>query len=142
MRKDKIISLVFVGILIAGFLWNVLTPVKTYSERENRYLQGWPSVSAERVLSGQFGKDFETFITDQFPMRDGWVALKTMAGLATLRPDNGRVYFGKDMRVFEVPAAADAAQMCIRDSFCDAVYRFEADEVEALAAQAEKGKHR
>ena len=26
--------------------------------------------------------------------------------------------------------------------FCDAVYRFEADELEALAAQAEKGKHR
>ncbi len=121
MRKDKIISLVFVGTLMSGFLWNILTPVKDYSERENRYLQGWPSVSAERVLSGQFGKDFETFTTDQFPMRDGWVALKTMAGLATLRPDNGRVYFGKDMRLFEVPAAADAT---LEETNCRAVSDF------------------
>ncbi len=121
MRKDKIISLVFVGTLMAGFLWNILTPVKDYSERENRYLQGWPAVSAERVFSGQFGKDFETFTTDQFPMRDGWVALKTMAGLATLRPDNGRVYFGKNGRLFEVPAAADTA---LEETNCEAVADF------------------
>ena len=121
MRKDKIISLVFVGILLAGFLWNILTPVRAYSERENRYLQGRPTLSMDRVLSGQFGKDFETYTTDQFPMRDAWVSLKTMAGLAMLRPDNGRVYFGKQHRLFEIPEPADAA---LQEKNCLAVAGF------------------
>lgn len=121
MRKDKTISLVFVGVLIAGFLWNVLTPVRAYSERENRYLQGLPTFSADRLLSGQFGKDFETYTTDQFPMRDAWVSLKTMTGLAMFRPDNGRVYFGKQQRLFEIPEPADTA---LQEKNCRAVADF------------------
>lgn len=121
MRKDKVISFVFAGVLAAGFLWNVLTPSRSYSERENRYLQEFPSISADRLFSGQFGKDFETYTTDQFPMRDSWVALKTLAGLAMLRPDNGRVYFGENQRLFEIPEAADAG---LQQPNCRAVAAF------------------
>ena len=121
MRKDKVISLAFVGILAAGFVWNMLTPSRSFSERENRYLQEFPAISAQRVFSGQFGKDFETYTTDQFPMRDSWVALKTLAGLAMLRPDNGRVYFGHNQRLFEIPEAADAG---LQESNCRAVAAF------------------
>ncbi len=56
MRKDKIISLCVCGDPSRGIPLNILTPVRAYSERENRYLQGRPTLSMDRVLSGQFGR--------------------------------------------------------------------------------------
>lgn len=111
MKKEKLLSLFFAGALGAGLLWNVLTPDRAYSESENRYLASFPEVTADNVFSGRFTEDFGEYVSDQFPGREGWVALKTMTQLMTLRPDNGRVYFGQDSRLFAVPDPEDASLM-------------------------------
>ena len=41
-----------------------------YSEEENRTLAGFPKISFGSVFSGQFGKDFETYLLDHFPVRN------------------------------------------------------------------------
>ena len=41
-----------------------------YSEEENRTLAGFPKISFGSVFSGQFGKDFETYLLDHFPGRN------------------------------------------------------------------------
>ena len=107
MKKEKWLSLFFVAILGGGLIWSLLTPDREYSESENRYLQTLPQPDADQIFSGKFGSQFESYITDQFPARDGWVALKTMTQLGLGRPDNGRVYFGRKDRLFAVPDPVD-----------------------------------
>lgn len=121
MKKEKLLSLFFAGVLGAGLLWNVFTPDRTYSESENRYLQTFPELSADTLFSGKFTEKFGKYASDQFPGRDGWVALKTMTRLMTLRPDNGRVYFGKNGRLFAMPDPEDRA---LEEKNCRAVADF------------------
>ena len=90
MKKETWLSLFFVALLGGGLVWSLLTPDREYSESENRYLQTLPQPDADQIFSGKFGSRFESYITDQFPARDGWVALKTITQLALGRPDNGR----------------------------------------------------
>lgn len=88
------------GALVA---WNLFTPSRSYSESENRYLQSFPSLSVDRLVSGEFAKSFDLYSSDQFPLREKWVALKTGVQMALLRPDNSRVYFGKTIAYSKCP---------------------------------------
>lgn len=47
-----------------------------------RYLQKFPEVTAEKLLSGDFGSEFETFFADRFPQRNTWVGLNAYTALA------------------------------------------------------------
>ena len=42
----------------------------TVSEKENRYLAGFPEVSAESLATGEFSEGFEEFLSDNFIGRD------------------------------------------------------------------------
>ena len=121
LNKAKWLSLFFAVGLGALVAWNLFTPSRAYSESENRYLQQFPALSADRILSGDFAKDFDSFSSDQFPLREKWVALKTSVQMALLRPDNGRVYFGKNGRLFEIPAAENTIR---EEKNCQAVAAF------------------
>jgi hypothetical protein len=100
--KNKITSIVFGGLLISMAISNVILPAKSFSSKENRYLQLFPKWSVEDGFSGKFGTSFEKYTTDQFIGRDAWISLKTISDLAVLKKDNGRVYFGKDGYLFDV----------------------------------------
>ena len=120
-NRAKWLSLFFViglGVLV---VWNLLTPSRAYSESENRYLQEFPVLQLDRVLSGDFAEEFDRFSSDQFPLREQWVALKTSVQMALLRPDNGRVYFGKNNRLFEVPPTKNEIR---EEKNCQAVASF------------------
>lgn len=121
LNKAKWLSLFFAVGLGALVAWNLFTPSRAYSESENRYLQQFPALSVDRILSGDFAKDFDSFSSDQFPLREKWVALKTSVQMALLRPDNGRVYFGKNGRLFEIPAAENTIR---EEKNCQAVAAF------------------
>ncbi|MBQ6321786.1 MAG: hypothetical protein IJI24_02840, partial [Lachnospiraceae bacterium] len=83
-------------LLIFGFTAaTILKPKSEYSERENRNLAQMPSVSADSVFSGQFEKDYEDYLTDQFVLRDRWIALKTSVQRLLLNQDINDVYFAK-----------------------------------------------
>ena len=82
----------FLAALAFGTGANLLTPEKTFSETENRVLQTFPPFLLEELTSGRFTTTFDTYTTDQFWNRDGWVGLKTMTQLALLNKDNGRAY--------------------------------------------------
>ncbi len=89
------------GVLFLLVLWAVLLTVfftsdRSFSENENRYLMGKPEFSAQNLRSGEFMDDFETYMNDQFPLRDLWISVKTDLLRLTGRTDINGVYLGKD----------------------------------------------
>lgn len=108
--KNKTTSLVFGLLLISMAISNIILPTKSFSNKENRYLQQFPKWTIRDVFSGKFGTSFETYSTDQFIGRDGWIVLKTLSDLAIFKKDNGRVYFGKEGYLFDVDGKTNDTQ--------------------------------
>lgn len=66
------IFLIFiVGMMVLFFV----LPKKEYSSSEKRYLEQAPAFSFQSLISGDFGKDFEKFLSDQTAGRNFWVGL-------------------------------------------------------------------
>lgn len=68
----KVISIAVVVIMIL----NIVIPDHKQSETENRPLQTFPAWNVEHVLSGQYGKDLNTWFSDQFVFRDQNIHIK------------------------------------------------------------------
>lgn len=79
--KNKIYVFSLAGILLLFSLWAWIKPVDDYSESERRLLESFPKLTLETVLSGEFMTDFEAYTLDQFPLRDTFRSLKSMASL-------------------------------------------------------------
>ncbi len=95
------IILLFV-ILIFGFtLATILTPERERSEAENRELARHPAVTLRSLLNGEFEKDYETYLTDQFVLRDEWIGLKTTVERLMQRQESKDIYFAKDDYLIE-----------------------------------------
>lgn len=99
--KHKVISIFFILVLAILSIANLLSPQKTYSETENRYLAQFPDFSFSALRDGSYTKDIENFVTDQFLFRDQFVSLKTISELALQKKQSGGVYFGKDGYLIE-----------------------------------------
>ena len=91
---------VFGAAMVALFLGAVLHKPTEFSETENRYLEQRPKLTTVKLFDGSFMKDYETFITDQFPERSFFMGLKTAVERLRGRTDDNGVYFGKDGYLF------------------------------------------
>lgn len=74
--KNILITLIFV-LVIGGFtLVHYTLPDKDISSWERRKLQQMPQITVTSLFDGSFMRDFETYLTDQFPLRDSLRTLK------------------------------------------------------------------
>lgn len=63
---------------LGGFgLLHLFLPDREFSPVENRNLAQVPAFSWEKLADGSFTADLEEYLADQFPLRDGWMGLKT-----------------------------------------------------------------
>ena len=81
-RQNKVLTGLFLALVFGGTAATFLVPKREFSDRENRALQQFPKASVDSVLNGKFESDYETYLSDQFPGRDGWIRVKTEAELA------------------------------------------------------------
>lgn len=117
---------VFVFIIFGMAGGSLLAEKKTYSATEKRELQTRPKAKIKTIKNGKFQKKYETYLSDQFPGRDGWVQLQTgVLRLLGKRESNG-VYFGKDHYLLERYDEADFDEKQVQANF-DALYGFVAD---------------
>ena len=98
MKKsyNNSITIIFITYILSIMILNIVTPVRTFSEEENRELSQAPRFTFEKLKSGQFTKDFESYIADQFPKRDFFVGVKAKTEMLLMKQENNDIYKGKD----------------------------------------------
>lgn len=94
--KNKIICAVFLLFVFGFTVFDLLTPDREFSEWENRNLAQAPSLTVESLLSGDFGSDYETYMTDQFAGRDIFVKAKFLTDSTIGKTESGGVYVTDD----------------------------------------------
>lgn len=100
------LGLTFSAYIFGLFSYHIIAPDKDFSELENRTLKSFPKFSKERFFEGTFGKEFETYIADQFPFRPEFISLKSHSELLLQKKENNGVYIGEDdyfMQHFTTP---------------------------------------
>ncbi len=97
-----IVSVIFIIIIAAFFISGIISDDREFSENENRKLSEKPELSFSAVVSGKYSDAFESYVQDQFPLRDTLMAVKTKTEITEGKKDNGMVYFGKDGFLFSI----------------------------------------
>lgn len=95
MKKAKLISIILVFCILIGgaSLWLIIKDDSEISAWERRKLQQFPEISVERVMDGKFMKEFVSYLTDQFPLRDEFRRLKANVLFKVYQQkDNGGIY--------------------------------------------------
>ena len=89
-------AIIFVGFIAAMMVLFIVLPKKEYSSSEKRYLQQAPAFSFNRLTSGDFGDDFEKFLSDQTAGRNFWVGLSAYYNYAIGNNGSNGIYLCKD----------------------------------------------
>lgn len=91
--KNKTVVLFAAIFFLGAFVWCLLKPADALSESERRPLAAMPSFRLSELMSGKFMQDFESYATDQFPLRTVFRSLKSFTALYLLgQRDVGGIY--------------------------------------------------
>lgn len=99
MKNAKHIAIiaVFVLILFGLGLWHLAAPDLELSRAERRKLAQAPELTGESVFSGEYMEDLESYLLDQFPLRDGFRTVKAGLRFGLFRQmDNNGIYLYRD----------------------------------------------
>ena len=100
-------SLGFIAVFAALF-W--ILPDADESTVERRHLAKCPALSFSSVANGSFMSGFEKYMLDQFPLRDGFRALKAAAnaGVFMQKDNNGLYSVGEHLSKLDFPTDFDS----------------------------------
>ncbi|MCR5419738.1 MAG: hypothetical protein K6E98_01875 [Lachnospiraceae bacterium] len=87
--------------IISFFAGYIFSGEVVFSESENRYLAKRPEISLSGILSGSFMEQYELYIKERLPLRDGFIKLKALCGQAQFKNENNGIVCGKDGYLFE-----------------------------------------
>ena len=90
------------GMLVFFGIWQIAAKERTYSASERRLLAKKPVLTKESLLDASYVSAYEEYLTDQFPMRDQWITMKTYCGLILGRRESGGVYIARDHSLIEL----------------------------------------
>lgn len=107
-NKPKANIIIFFTLLLLLPIVTILLPKKEFSENENRYLEEFPKPTFASIKDKTFMSSFESFFSDHFVFREGWIQLKNQMELAVNKKEINGVYLTKD-RLIEHQTISDAA---------------------------------
>ncbi len=99
-----IILLVFIFLMAILFF---SLPKKEYSSSEKRYLSDFPTLTVDTFFSGDFGEEFEKYLSDHTPFRNFWVGLNSYYNLALGNPLSNGIYHCSDGYLINDPPNTD-----------------------------------
>lgn len=107
MKKNKhsvikyITIVFFFGFLFTFSTLTLATPDKKINEIENKILTQLPRISIDKLISGSFMKNFDSYSSDQFPMRTEFIKLKNSYSYAMGIREFRNIYVGNSSRLME-----------------------------------------
>lgn len=104
MKKILLILFVLVPAVIASSIF--IMPDRATSEQENRSLMTRDGIS-RKIRDGSFQEDLESYLSDQFPLREELVYLQTWLRFAVGQRDIGGAYICKSGRLIQKTTDAD-----------------------------------
>jgi len=107
LKLPPLFAAVFFLFLFGMSLLLLILPKKTFSETEKRNLAAFPAFSFAALANGSFTRDFETFLSDQTPLRRFFVSLNAYGDLALGNNGANGVYLGHGGWLFEKPFARE-----------------------------------
>jgi len=115
--------LVLFAVFIVGFsVLDCVTPTRTHSEFESNLSQ-MPKFSLKTLFNGKFTADYESYVNDQFLLRDEWITLKSYTETLFGKVENNGVIYGKDGYLFEKLTSYDEARLKLNieavQKFCE-----------------------
>ena len=115
--------LVLFAVFIVGFtVLDCVTPTRTHSEFESNLSQ-MPKFTLKTLLNGKFTADYESYVNDQFLLRDEWITLKSYIETVFGKVENNGVIYGKDGYLFEKLTSYDEARLKLNieavQKFCE-----------------------
>ncbi|MEG2874802.1 MAG: DHHW family protein [Hydrogenoanaerobacterium sp.] len=93
--------LLFAAFIAVFSIVDMFVNRREFSETENRFLAQRPSFSLTALIDGKFSPKYETYINDQFVLRDGWIDLKSKSEYFIGKQENNSIVYGKDGYMFE-----------------------------------------
>lgn len=123
-RSEYFFVIICGALLIALGAILVFSPVKSFSEKENRYLSGLPSFRLHTFLDGEFLDELSDFCTDQFPFRKYLTDLKAKCEIGLGKRENNGVFIAEstlvDLHEYESFEALDR-NLAALGGFADSV---------------------
>lgn len=91
--KNRAIIAVFAVILFGLGIWHLASPDAAISWSERRKLTQAPEISVGALFSGEYMDELESYLLDQFPLRDSFRTVKAVLRFGLFRQmDNNDVY--------------------------------------------------
>ena len=75
---------------------DLVKPDREYSEFENKYLTQRPEFTLASFLNNEWTSKYETYLNDQFVLRDDWITLKSICESMLLKIENNGIAYGAD----------------------------------------------
>lgn len=100
MKIPKYLTVFLCSFFVLVFsFWCFFIKTPDYSDTERRALAKFPEISWQNIQSGKFAKDFESYTTERFPIRDGWRSIKAYTRLNVFLQNENNGIFVKDGHV-------------------------------------------
>lgn len=99
--NNKIMSFLFVGILIFFLIFSIFLPDKEISYSERRKLSSFPEISFDNIISGDFFTDLNDYLVEQFPLRDGFRKLKGIFASNVLNKKENNGVFIRNSKIYQ-----------------------------------------
>ncbi|MBD5170323.1 MAG: hypothetical protein HDT20_09460 [Oscillibacter sp.] len=108
--SQRVTAIIFC-VFLAGFgLLHIILPDRTFSPVENRNLAQRPAFSWSALMDGSYTADLETYLEDQFPLRDGWMGLKNRYEYLLGKREFHGVYLCGDTLIHKIEDSSRAEQ--------------------------------
>lgn len=94
LRMKTLLATFFILSLVFFLVLNCITPDRKISTSENRELASFPEFTLSALLDGSYFTDLNSYISDQFVFRDGWISLKSKEERWQGRKELSDIYIG------------------------------------------------
>ncbi len=102
-RTIQLLTAAIFCLFLGGLgLLHILLPDRPFSPVENRNLSQLPAFTVQKLADGSYTKALETYLEDQFPLRDRWIGLKTRYEYVLGQREFGGVYLCGDRLIARV----------------------------------------